>query len=221
MKFKLRRSDIILILGFWLIGLALLGIVFYLAWQQRTPATPIQNLYFVPQATHTMVHIGQTAKTEMQAALVKAQAWHEDAQLVSVTSSWNQVTLHELGQPSRWRYRFYSPSQKRFFFVTVNPDQSLFGLSHAERLRNAAPPEPIVVWELDSLTALNIWVNHGGAIMLNHLSDLQVVAQLQDQNEDNPLTWTVAGYEPTTKHYHTVVVDALTGEILDVKSSLR
>ncbi|MFQ5575384.1 MAG: hypothetical protein ACE5G8_00170, partial [Anaerolineae bacterium] len=62
MKLKLRRRDVILIAGFWIIGCALLGVVFYFTALQ-TGSTPSATGGTVPQATYTLAFNQITAKT--------------------------------------------------------------------------------------------------------------------------------------------------------------
>jgi hypothetical protein len=222
MRLKLRRSEILLILGFWVVGCALLGGVFYFALNQNQP-TSISDTQtgFTPQATITVLHSQMTAKTLEEQAVDKALRWNSDAELVSVTSNWENATVDSIGSPSRWVYRFYSPSNQRLFLVTITPQGEVIGTSHAERIRNEPTPVPPSEWTTDSLNAINIWLNHNGHVMLENLSGVLVVAQLQQLSRNSPITWTVSGYHPPSKNYHTVFIDAKSGEILNIETSLR
>jgi hypothetical protein len=221
MKLKLRRRELFLIAAFWLVGCALLGGVFYFGvWQGSAPAAPANRLR--PQATFTVTYTQGTAQSSQEVAFNRArQVWQEDAQLVAVMSTWEKTDLELLGQPSAWTYRFYSPSARRMFFVTVTPAGELIGTLHGERLYNqpqAVPPEK---WLMDSPEALSAWLNYGGATMLAAMPGIQVVAQLQVRSQDSPLTWTVAGYDRVSQNYHSIFIDAQKKEVLRIESSLQ
>lgn len=224
MNLRLKRSEILLIAGFWLVGCALLSIVFYYALQQGQPPESLtlsnQGTY-VPQAAHTLEHTRVTARSLEDLATSKALSWNSDAALVGVVSNWEEARLGSVGQPSAWTYRYYSPSNRRVFFVTVTPEGDVTGTSHAERIYSAPHIIDREGWQVDSATAVNIWINHTGAEMLNRLSDNLVVAKLATPRQNEPLTWTVSGYDLVTKNYHTIFINAATGEIMNIKSTLR
>jgi len=219
MKLKLRRRDIILIAAFWLIGLALLGLVFYFAVFQSAPPTPSPDQIY-PQATFTVVHTQVTAKSLLPQTESQIAMWQQDARLYTVSATWQKTELDTAGAPTIWTYRFYSPGQKRLYFVTVDPDGRVTGTSHGERIYHPPQPIPIENWAVDSSQALNLWLNHGGSAMLTAIPGIQVVAQLQVNSPDAPTAWTVAGYDQLSKHFHTVFINAATGEVLEIKTSL-
>ncbi len=223
MKLKLRRSDIILILGFWIIGCALLGTVGYFILYPgiAPPPAPPADAIIAPQATVTVVFTQVTAKTMQAAAQTKLSQWATDAQLFAVTATWDNTTLTEVGEPTFWTYRYYSPSRKRFFFITVGTDGSVMGTTHGERIYNAPYPIPAENWMVDSPAAVNTWLNYGGIALVSASPNIQVVAQLHVNEPNSPLQWTVAGYDKTTKMYHTVFIDARTGKVTKITSSLQ
>jgi len=221
MKFKLRRRDIILIAGFWLVGCALLAAVAYYAIQLQQPPTPPPEGVIVPQATFTVVHTQVTAKSMQTLTPDTLALWADDAQFYTVAATWDGADLAEVGQPTIWTYRYYSPGQKRLFFITVSPQGNITPTSHGERVYHPPQPIPMEDWVVDSPEAVNIWLNYGGAAMLAALPGIQVVAQLHVPEPGKPLTWTVAGYDPLTNHYHTVFIEAKTGNVLNIVSSLR
>jgi len=227
MKFKLQRRDIILILGFWLIGCALLGIVgYFILYPDITAPTTIPQAQatqavIVPQATVTVTHFEFTAKGAQPLTQEKLSQWEKDAHLIAVVSTWEKTSLDSVGQATAWTYRYYSPSQKRLFFITVSPDGSVMGTSHGERIYNAPYSIPAEMWSIDSPQALNIWLNYGGEAMLSALKDIQVVAQLEVPNPDAPLQWVVAGYDPDSQNYHTVFINAQSAKVEKIVSSLK
>jgi len=223
MKFKLRRSDVILIIGFWIIGCALLGTVGYFILYPGIapqPAPPAEAV-IAPQATVTVVFTQVTAKTMQAVAQTKLSQWATDAQLFAVTATWENATIDSVGEPTFWTYRYYSPSRKRFFFITVGTDGSVMGTTHGERIYNAPYPVPTENWVVDSPEAVNTWLNYGGVALITAAPNIQVVAQLQVNEPNSPLLWTVAGYDKNTKMYHTVFIDARTGKVTKITSSLQ
>lgn len=225
MKFNLRRRDIILIVGFWVVGCALLGTVGYFILSPGIISAPPAPLpapaNLAPQATVTVTYSQVTAKNMQPATQGKLSQWAADAQLFAIAATWENTTLNSVGEPTYWTYRYYSPSQQRFFFITVNPDGSVMGTTHGERIYN--PPSTISPqdWEIDSVEAVNIWLNYGGEAMMTAIPSVQVVAQLQVSEPEAPLQWTVAGYDPDTKTFHTVFIDAHTGNVTNIATSLR
>lgn len=227
MKFKLQRRDIILIVGFWIIGCALLGIVAYfvlypdIASPVNVPQAQATQAVIVPQATVTVTHFEFTAKGVQPLTQEKLSQWEQDAQLIAVVSTWEKSDIENVGQAAAWTYRYYSPSQKRLFFITVNPDGSVMGTPHGEKIYNAPYAIPTETWAVDSPQALNIWLNYGGEAMLSALKNIQVVAQLEIPNADDPLQWVVAGYDSETQNYHTVFINAQSAKIEKIVSSLK
>ena len=222
MKFKLRRSDIILILGFWFIGCALLGTVgYFILSPSFTPQPTADKTIIAPQATVTVTFTQVTAKSMQAAAQPKLSQWATDAQLFAVTATWETATLNSVGEPTYWTYRYYSPSHKRFFFITVGADGSVMGTIHGEHIYHAPYPLPVADWRVDSPEALNIWLNYGGAALITATPNIQVVAQLQVSEPNAPPLWTVAGYNKNTKMYHTVFINAHTGKVTKITSSLQ
>ena len=175
-----------------------------------------------PQATFTVVYNQVTARNSQALATEQARTiWRDDAQLMAVMSTWENTELNQVGQPSTWTYRFYSPSERRMFFVTVTQEGELIGTLHGEYMYNQPQTVTLEDWAMDSPEAISSWLNYGGATMLAAMPGIQVVAQLQVRNQDSPLTWTVAGYDKVSQNYHTIFIDAQSKEVLQVESSLQ
>ena len=198
-----------------------MAVVVYLGVLRSQPQAGPANL-LRPQATFTVVYNQVTARSTQSLAAEQARRiWRADAQLMAVMSTWESTQLNEVGQPSTWTYRFYSPSARRMFFVTVTPTGELIGTLHGEYMYNEPEVIPIEQWAVDSPEAINIWLNYGGATMLAAMPGIQVVAQLQVRNKDSPLTWTVAGYDRASQNYHSIFIDAQNKEVLQIESSLQ
>lgn len=221
MKLNLRRRDILLIGGFWLVGCALLATVFYFGvWQSQPEST--ERLPLRPQATFTVVYNEVTAKNWQDEAYEYATSrWRDDAELMAITSTWTQTELHAVGQPTAWTYRFYSPGAKRMFFVTITPDGEVIGTLHTERPYKTPAFIAPNTWQIDSPQAISAWLNFGGSTMLAAMPGIQVVAQLQVKQSESPPIWIVAGYDQVTQNYLSVLIDANNSEILNVETSLQ
>jgi endonuclease/exonuclease/phosphatase (EEP) superfamily protein YafD len=221
MRLKLRRREIILIGSFWLLGCALLAIVVYFGVLQ-SQAQPLADKDFLPQATYTVVYNQTTAQSAQELAFDQVRKlWQEDAQLMAVRSTWEQTELNAVGQPSPWTYRFYSPTARQMFFITITPEGEVLGTLHTEQIFD--PPKSIRMedWVMDSSEALNIWLNYGGATMLAAMPGIQVVAQLKVNSASSPLTWTIAGYDQVSQNFLSVFIDARSKEVLQIESSLK
>ncbi len=199
--------------------MALLGLVFYFAvFQNASPAPPSDRIF--PQATFTLTSVQATARSQFPFTEDQIALWQPDAQLFTLSATWQKADINTIGAPVEWTYRFYSPGIKRLYFVTVSPEGHVMGTSHSERVYHPPQPIPVDRWQIDSSEALNIWLNHGGAGMLNAIPGIQVVAQLQLASPDAPPSWTIAGYDSLSKHYHTVFINAQNGEVIEIKTSL-
>jgi hypothetical protein len=223
MRFKLKRRDVIILLAGWLFAcLAILGFL-YLYVQRQSAGGPlpgdVARPSLEPQATYTVEYTSHTARELFAAARDRAAAWQADAQPVAVTATWNKTAVNLVGQPTIWTFRFYSPGLSRYYFVTVQADGQADGISHGERVRKAPRLLALDRWAVDSPQAINLWLNHGGSQMLLSTPGIQVVAQLSMPNTPGQVpTWTVAAYDSRDDRYHTVFINAQSGQVLQVKS---
>jgi hypothetical protein len=222
MRFKLKRSDIIILLAGWLF-VCLAGLGFLYLYMQRQSAGPLPKDATQPspepQATYTVEYTSHTARELFAAARDRAAAWQADVQPVSVTATWEKTAINLVGQPTIWTFRFYSPGLRRYYFVTVQADGQTDGIAHGEQIRKAPRLLALDLWAVDSPQAINLWLNHGGSQMLLSAPGIQVVAQLSMPNTADQLpTWTVAGYDSRDDGYHTVFINAQSGQVLQVKS---
>jgi uncharacterized iron-regulated membrane protein len=221
MKLKLSRREILyLLVGWLLVCMALMVGVYWFVQRNGPTALPVAEAGPpVPQATYTVEISSRTARELLPLAQDKANFWQADSQLVSATANWEEMSINLIGKPVAWTFRFYSPGVKRYYFVTVQADGRADGVSHGEPARR--DPQLVVVdqWAVDSPQALNLWLNYGGSQMLTDTPGIRVVAQLKAPNEpDAPPTWTVAGYDSQGEAYHTVFINAQSGEVFDTKS---
>jgi hypothetical protein len=165
-----------------------------------------------PQPTHTVTYVQVTGLSQYQPAQAAAQVWAEDAQLAGANATWPKIlTKEQIGEPTTWTYRFYSPAKKRLFFVTVEPDGRTEAIEHA--IEVTLPPRPLATdgWATDSSAALAIWLDYGGEKMLRNNPGLELLIQLRSvSNNPNPV-WMVVGLNNQTQQTHAVLIDANQG----------
>ena len=220
MKLGLSRREIRVLLVAWLfVCLALVGVVYWFV--QRGSSGPDQaaNRRPVPQATVTIGFTSLTARQLYPVARDRAILWQADAQLDDATANWENTAINLVGQPTTWTFRFYSPTLQRFYFVTVQAGGQVDGVSHGQPARRSPQLLALDRWSVDSPEAINLWLNYGGSQMLTSVPGIQVVAQLSTANTSDPIpTWMVAGYNRENDNYHTVIINATSGEVVEVKS---
>jgi hypothetical protein len=213
---QLRRRDLILLAGVLALACVSALAVIFLILSYRsvadTAALPANRPG--PQPTHTVTFVQVTGLGQYRSAQTAAQSWAGDAQLVSANTAWpKMISKDQVGEPTVWTYRFYSPSKGRLFFVTVDPAGQVETIEHVAPV--SLPPQPITTdsWLIDSPAALAIWLDNGGAKMLGNNPGLEMLIQLRTiSNNPNPV-WLVAGLNNQTEEVHTVVIDANQGVV--------
>ncbi|HXV99786.1 MAG TPA: hypothetical protein VEC93_15320, partial [Anaerolineae bacterium] len=191
--------------------------IFILSRQQVTEALPL-TVSGPVQPTHTVTYTQVTGLNGYTPAKTAAQSWAEDAQLVWANTTWPKIiTVEQVGEPTSWTYRFYSPAKARFFFVTVAPDGQVETIEHQAQV--SLPPGPIAPdsWLIDSPTALAIWLDNGGETVLRNNPGLEMVIQLRSVNNSPNPVWLVVGLNKQTEEIHAVVIDANQGTVTATK----
>ncbi len=216
---KIRRRDLILLSG--LISLACFSMITVLLLILRSQPEPAVSAPTAnggtpgPAPTHTVTFVQVTGLSQYPLAEAAAIAWAADAQLVSANADWPRVLeIGQVGQPTTWNYRFYSPAKKRLFFVFVEPDETVRTIEH--RIPVTLPPATVDLeeWQVDSPVALAVWLDYGGSKLLRNNPGLEVVAQLRRVNNNPDPVWMVIGLDKRTDDLHVVVVDATQGAVV-------
>ncbi|NJN95915.1 MAG: hypothetical protein HC875_18305 [Anaerolineales bacterium] len=213
---KLHRRDLILLTGAMALAcVSVLTVIFLvLRYQSASPATPQAAVVTQPGPlpTHTVTFAQVTGLSQYTLVSAAAQSWAGDAQLISANATWPKVIGREqVGEPTTWTYRFYSPAKERLFLTLVSPEGELETIEHVAPV--TLPPTPIETdsWLIDSPAALAIWLDNGGAKVLGSNPGLEMVIQLRRvPNNPNPV-WLVAGLNNQTEQIHTVSIDANQG----------
>ena len=212
---QLHRRDLILLTG--LLSLAcvsVMAVIFLILSHQPVGESAAVTAASVPgpQPTHTVTFVRVTGLGQYALARAAAQSWATDAALVSANATWPKIiSKDQVGEPTVWTYRFYSPAKARLFFVVVDPQNQVETIEHVAPV--TLPPLPIAAdsWVIDSPAALAIWLDNGGAKMLGSNPGLEMLIQLRSINNNPNPVWLVVGLNNQTEEVHTVIVDANQG----------
>jgi len=207
---KLRVRDVLLLFIGWVFVFAVLVALFVLLRSGGAAPTVVPR----PVPTHTVVFTQVTARGLYPTAESLARAWQPDALLVSLTATWRGTAVNLVGQPTQWVFRFYSPSQRRYYFVNVTPDGQAQGIEHARQVDLPPPILSIEAWRVDSVQALTTWLDYGGGAMLGAKPGIEVSAQLNVPTEGGEPTWAVVGFDTASNDFLTVMIHADSGEVL-------
>jgi len=177
-----------------------------------TPAAPVAVPG--PQPTHTVTFDQVTGLNQYAVAKTAAQKWAADAALVSANASWPKIIGREqVGEPTLWTYRFYSPAKARLFFVNVDPAGQVQTIEHIVPVTLPPTVIPADSWTIDSSAALAIWLDNGGAKMLGNNPGLEMLIQLRSGPDTPAPIWLVVGLNTQTEAMHTVIIDANQGVV--------
>lgn len=168
-----------------------------------------------PAPTHTVTYVQVTGLTQYPLAEAAASGWAADARLVSANADWPQViSLDQIGTPTEWTYRFYSPEKKRLFFAIVSPAGQVQTIEHA--IEVTLPPRTLDLetWSVDSPAALAIWLDYGGSQLLRTNPGLELVIQLRSIGATSRPVWMVVGLDERTQNVHVTAVDAGEGAVV-------
>lgn len=214
---RIRRRDIILLIGLLSLACTSVIVVMLLVLQARpaeVTVAPEPTNTPGPQPTHTVTHVQITGLSQYSPAMAAAQAWAADAQLVSASANWPFVVgMDQIGQPTQWTYRFYSPDKARLLFVMVEPDGQVRTVEHVVKV--TLPPRPLAIdeWLIDSPAALATWLDYGGSEILRNNPGLEVAVQLRGVSDNSGPVWLVVGSDERTETIHMVVIDARQGVV--------
>ena len=173
-----------------------------------------------PQPTYTVAYMQITGLSQYALAEAEAAAWAVDAQLVSANSSWPFVlNVEEIGLPSEWTYRFYSPDKERLFVVKVEPGGQTRSFEHVVKIILPPPTLGADAWLIDSPTALATWLDWGGADLVHKNPGLEVLAQLRYVNNYKQPVWMIIGADQRTQDIHVVLIDAYEGGVVSTNAS--
>ena len=207
---KLRVRDILLLFTGWVFVTVVLAVLFVLLRSGGAASTGVPR----PVPTYTVAFTQVTARGLYPAAEGLARAWQSDAQLVSLTATWRGTAINLVGQSTEWGFRFFSPTWRHYYLVSVTPDGQAQGIEHARKVDLPPPLLPVEAWRVDSVEALTTWLDYGGGAMLGAKPGIEVSAQLNVPSDGGEPTWTVVGFDTASNDYLTVMIHAEGGEVL-------
>jgi len=161
----------------------------------------------------TTLKAGFTAKDAYPQALQEAQTWQPDADLVSASASWREVTAEQLlEEDASWGFTFFSAQTRQIRVVAVNRE----GAKGAENVD--VPPTVRTVdtasWQLDSPEVLRLFLDHGGRDFLAQHPGATVSLRLGLEEGGERLVWHAFGIYSTDRSTITLSVDANSGDVI-------
>jgi hypothetical protein len=155
-----------------------------------------------------------TAKEAYPIALEAGQAWQGDAQFVSATASWRDLTAEQLlEENATWGFTFFSPQtrQIRIISVTEGGAEGTKGINIPPNVHTV----DVASWQVDSPQVLDLFLNNGGRDFLAQYPDATVSLRLGPQDGGERLVWMAFSIYSPDKRTMTLIVDANSGEIID------
>jgi hypothetical protein len=200
-NWRLDRRQAQILVGLLVINLAIFGGMWLLSRGNRSAATA--------RALVT----GETLPLEeaYRQALGTALEWQPDAQLTSVTTSWQVASGDRLTlERSAWSFQFYSPQVGRVQLVNVDRVGAQTG---PQQPVGIAPGQVIPDWKLDSGELLMTFLSYGGQAFMGSHPRANVHVQLKAASDDRPL-WYVTAVDPVARETYSIEIDARTRQVI-------
>lgn len=220
---RLRRRELIVLAGLLFFASVVVAVVVLLILSYQPAGLEVPGQAHAPRVepVHTVTFTQVTGLTQFNQAQPAGLAWAADAQLVGVSAVWSNVfSIGQVGEPTEWSYRFFSPSRSRLFVVKIGPDNQLLTFEHVARISPTPPSLATDGWLIDSPAALAMWLDYGGAELLRRNPGSEVLAQLRTINNHSGPVWLVVGLDKRSQASQTVVIDAAEGQVISTDSSI-
>ncbi len=211
----MTRLEVMLgtLLAVVILGVAILAGVVFLFPKNAAPAPAV-----APTAAPLNVQRAQadTAIIGYAAAQRAAALWSGDSQLVSVTATWVPGSESDgiSDGSSSWGYTFYSPASGRSVVVTVQGAEG--SVVYELPLAVAPAPLPPGNWRQDSTAILATLLHSGGETFLRQDGDATVTMSLTMNPAAERAEWFVSLISARTGRSITMLVDATSGEVLEL-----
>jgi hypothetical protein len=161
----------------------------------------------------TSSEAGITAKATYPTALEAARAWQDDAQLVSATASWRDLTADQLlERRASWGFTFFSPQTRQMRIISVSKEgtEEVESISVPPTIRTA----DVESWQIDSPDVLRLFLDGGGRDFMAQYPDGTVSLRLGPQEGGDRLVWMAFGIYSPDRATIALQVDAATGEVI-------
>jgi hypothetical protein len=212
---KLKRREVLILAALWVvIGGVICGATVWLLTSRPAVQTALGEPTATPSPapTYTVQFVKVTALQLYPAAEVAARAWEPDVQLAGVNASWPATAVDQVGNPTDWSYRFYSPARRRLYLVGVTSAGQAVGAEHFSQETSAPPVINLEKWKVDSSEAIAHWLDNGGGALLSQNADIEVTMQLGVEPTEGQTVWFVTGSSSAGGQGVALKVDAATGQ---------
>ena len=164
-------------------------------------------------------YIGQTAIAANSSARTAAETWHADAVLIKSSATWHQGATEEDIRTGRsaWSFTYYSPTQNQVAIISVVEGQAQ--VVSETQIDQALSPRPSPDWHIDSPQAIHRMLQEGGERFINSERITTLTMTLSTDNPSGRMEWFISLFGGQTGNSFTVLLDATSGEILDVIQS--
>lgn len=145
-------------------------------------------------------------------ACAAAQAQMPDAQLVSASAHWHEVSEDALLEgASNWTFVFHSPASSHSLDVVANAG----GARVVNQTQVWVAPTVMAegAWQAGPMDTLLAFLACGGRAFLNEHPQAVVDLHLAGDGGDSP-AWTVVALDPEDRSVLSLLVDAETGQVL-------
>lgn len=148
----------------------------------------------------------RTARDAYELALLPAQVWAEDAQLLQARSDWPRGSF----EPERgtWTFHFYSPQRSEVAVIAVGNDGS--SLISRQPLQGDLQPADASRWQVDSDAVVQRALEEGGQEFIEQHDEVEMVLILKAQEE---VRWTAVLVDGTAQTAFRMELDAASGTV--------
>ncbi len=195
-----KRFWLLALVGFGVACLLLLG---YLLWGEVLGLVPAD-------APPTQVLIALWDAYGQARAVAQAEA--EDAQLVSASTQWQEVSEQALlVGANNWSFTFYSPASSNVLDIVVSGGAARV----VNQTRVWVAPKALAegAWQEGPRDVLLVFLAYGGSVFLDEHPQAIVDLHLAEGDEGNPV-WSIVALDAGDRGLLALLVDAETRQVL-------
>jgi hypothetical protein len=141
-----------------------------------------------------------------------AKSWRGDAEIIFASTVFSDVTDVN-GMERSWTFCFYSSSSRKIYTIVVVEGE-------ARPLKETGVPlglNPVSAsnWWVDSPEAISAWLSGGGGDFLARNQEVDLTAALRFPSDGSAPIWTVVGSAEEGSYVLSVLVDAVSGKVVE------
>jgi hypothetical protein len=165
----------------------------------------------------TSTFAGQTARVAFAPAQNVASEWREDAVLLNASATWPQGADQQqlLAGETTWGFTFYSAASQSIAAISVVDGQASL-ISQGENEGQLLPVNS-EGWRLDSREAIEQFLSEQGREFMAASGVTTLTMMLTTGNESGRIEWLVSMFANQTGASLTMLIDATSGDILDIQ----